>query len=69
MLEFLKLYEIPDKIIDTIRVMYIDTTSTVLTTDFSHCNWNTLAPFLFVIVEDYMLRMSVDYLQDKGFQP
>ena len=77
MFEILKLYGIPDKIISAIRVLYTDTSSTILTTDgetppFSInagiLQGDTLAPFLFIIVVDYVLRMSVDSISSKGFE-
>ena len=77
MFEILKLYGIPDKIISAIRVLYTDTSSTILTTDgetppFSInagiLQGDTLAPFLFIIVVDYVLRMSVDSITNKGFE-
>ena len=77
MFEILKLYGIPDKIISAIRVLYTDTSSTILTTDgetppFSInagiLQGDTLAPFLFIIVVDYVLRMSVDTITSKGFE-
>ena len=67
--EILKLHGIPDKIISAIKVLYTDTSSTILTRDgetpaFSISSGilqgDTLAPFLFIIVVDYVMRMSVD---------
>ena len=77
MVEILKLYGIPDKMIAAIGVVYINTSSTILTPDgetpfFSIqagiLQGDTLAPFLFIIVVDYVLRMSVDTINDKGYQ-
>ena len=77
MFEILKLYGIPEKIIDVIKVLYTNTSSTILSTDgetptFSiHAGilqGDTLAPFLFIIVVDYVLRMSVDTISSKGFE-
>ena len=77
MFEILKLYGIPDLIIDAIRVLYTDTTATILTPDGETppfpikagiLQGDTLAPFLFILVVDYVLRMSVDTINDKGFQ-
>ena len=75
--EILKLYGIPDKIISAIKVLYTDTSSTILTRDgettaFSISSGilqgDTLAPFLFIIVVDYVLCMSVYTISDKGFE-
>ena len=69
MFEILKLYGIPDQIIAAIKVMYTGTYSTVLSTDGETSSFrilagilqgDTLAPFLFIIVVDYVLRISVD---------
>ena len=77
MFEILKLYGIPDIIISAIRVLYTDTSSTILTSDgetppFSIkagiLQGDTLAPFLFIIVVDYVLRMSVDTIKNKGYE-
>ena len=77
MFEILKLYGIPDKIISAIKVLYTDTSSTILTPDretpyFSIkagiLQGDTLAPFLFIIVVDYVLRMSVDTIANKGLE-
>ena len=77
MFDILKLYGIPDKIITAIKVLYTDTSSTVLTSDgetppFSISSGilqgDTLAPFLFIIVVDYVLRMSLDTISDKGLE-
>ena len=77
MFEILKLYGIPDKIISAIKVLYTNTSSTVLTSDgetpaFSISSGilqgDTLAPFLFIIVVDYVLRMSLDTISDKGLE-
>ena len=77
MFEILVLYGIPKKIIDAIKVLYTDTASTLLTPDgetepFSILSGilqgDTLAPFLFIIVVDYILRMSVDKIHTKGYE-
>ena len=74
--EILKLYGIPDKIISAIKVLYTDTSSTILTSDGGTTalsissgilQGDTLSPFLFIIVVDYVLCMSVDTISDKGF--
>ena len=75
MFKILKLYGIPSTIIEAIRVLYTDTSATVLSPDgetspFDICagilQGDTLAPFLFIIVVDYVLRMSVDKINDNG---
>jgi hypothetical protein len=77
MFEILRLYGLPDKIIEAIKVMYTDTSSTVLSTDGETISFpilagilqgDTLAPFLFIIVVDYVLRISVDSISEKGFK-
>ena len=69
MFEILKLYGIPDKIVSAIKVLYSNTTSTILSPDGETSPFSivagilqgdTLAPFLFITVVDYVLRMSVD---------
>jgi len=76
MFEILKLYGIPDQIIAAIKVMYTGTSSTVLSTDGETPSFpilagilqgDTLAPFLFIIVVDYVLRISVDTISEKGY--
>ena len=77
MFEILELYGIPSKLIAAIRVLYTDTCSTILTPDGETAPFqiqagilqgDTLAPFLFIIVVDYVLRMSVDTINSKGYQ-
>ena len=77
MFKILGLYGIPTKIIDAIKVLYTNTESTILTPDgetepFSILSGilqgDTLAPFLFIIVVDYILRMSVDKNHTKGYE-
>ena len=77
MFKILALYGIPAAIIDTIRNLYSDTSATVLSPDgeteaFDICagilQGDTLAPFLFIIVLDYVLRMSVDKINDNGLE-
>ena len=77
MFEILELYGIPPKIIDCIKVLYIDTSATILTPDGETeafyilagiLQGDTLAPFLFILVVDYILRMSVDKISTKGYE-
>ena len=75
--EILGLYGIPTKIIDAIKVLYTDTLSTILTPDGETqpftilagiLQGDTLAPFLFILVVDYVLRTSVDTIHTKGYE-
>ena len=68
MFEILELYGIPNEITAAIKVMYTDTSSTIRTTDGETPSFSilagilqgdTLAPFLFIIVVDYVMRISV----------
>ena len=77
MFEILDLYGIPPPIIDAIRAIYTESESCILTpdgmTDFfaittGILQGDTLAPLLFIIVLDYVLRTSVDCLNDKGLE-
>lgn len=77
MFEILGLYGIPKEIVDAIKLLYTDTSSTILTPDgetdlFSIkagiLQGDTLAPFLFIVVVDYVLRNSLDLIKSKGFQ-
>ena len=77
MFEILELYGIPNEIIAAIKVMYTDTSSTILTTDGETPSFpilagilqgDTLAPFLFIIVVDYVMRISVDTMSENGYQ-
>lgn len=75
MFEILGLYGIPSEIIEAIKVLYSNTRSTVLTPDGETESFDilsgilqgdTLAPFLFVIVIDYIMRISVDTMKENG---
>ena len=77
MFEILGLYGIPSEIIDAIKVLYSNTCSSILTPDGETepfdvvtgiLQGDTLAPFLFIIVIDYIMRTSVDTINEKGFQ-
>ena len=77
MFEILKLYGIPQKIISAIRALYTSTKAKVVSSDGDtdifeiHAGvlqGDTLAPFLFIIVLDYVLRISVDLSNDKGIK-
>ena len=77
MFEILGFYGIPSEIINVIIVLYSNTCSSVLTPDCETepfdvltgiLQGDTLAPFLFVVVVDYIMRTSVDTINEKGFQ-
>ena len=62
--------------IDAIRLLYTNNSATVLSPDGETkpfdikagiLQGDTLAPFLFIIVVDYILRSSLDTQSDKGF--
>ena len=80
MFEILGLYGIPSEIINAIKVLYSNTKSTILTPDGETEHFDiladilegdTLAPFLFIIVIDYIMRVSVDTMKENGliYQP
>ena len=77
MFEILGLYGIPQPIIEAIRVLYTNTSSTILTPDGETepidilagiLQGDTLAPFLFILVLDYVLRKSLDINNSNGLQ-
>ena len=77
MFDILSLYGIPEFIIEAIKVLYTDTSSTILTPDGETepidilagiLQGDTLAPFLFIIVLDYVLRKSLDINNENGLQ-
>ena len=77
MFDILGLYGIPKEIVDAIKLLYTDTSSTILTPDGETSplfvkagilQGDTLVPFLFIMVVDYVLRNSVDTIKIKGFQ-
>ena len=64
------------KCLKLLNVMYTDTSSTILTTDGETLSFpilagilqgDTLAPFLFIIVVDYVMRISVDTMSENGY--
>ena len=80
MFEILELYGIPPEIISAIKVLYANTKSTILTPDGETEHFDilagilqgdTLAPFLFITVIDYVMRVSVDTMKENGllYQP
>jgi len=77
MFDILKLYGIPDKIVLAIRALYTSTKAKVVSPDGDTdlfdilagvLQGDTLAPFLFILVLDYVLRISVDSLNNKGLK-
>ena len=78
MLAILKTYGIPEELVTAISIMYEDTTAKVITPDGETETFNilagvfqgdTLAPYIFVIVIDYVMRTALPGREDKlGFQ-
>ena len=75
MLHILLNYGVPDEIVKAIAIMYDNPSSFVQSMDgptkeflttMGILQGDTLAPFLFVIVVDYILRQSLDSIYDKG---
>ena len=75
--QILELYGISDKIISAIRALYTSTKAKVISPDGDTdvfdiqagvLQGDTLAPFLFVLILDYVLRISVDSLNSKGIK-
>ena len=74
MFEILELC-IPKQMVDAIKLLYTNNTATVLSPDEETkpfdikagiLQGDTLAPFLFIMVVDYILRMSLDTQKEKG---
>ena len=74
MFEILSAYGIPDTIVNAIKILYKDTTASVVTPEGETepftiktgvLQGDPLAPFLFIIVLDYALRTSIT--SDHGF--
>ena len=78
MIEILKAYNIPDKLINGINQMYQNTRAKVVTPDGETDSFDilsgvlqgdTLAPFLFAIVLDYAMRKALDGREEElGFK-
>ena len=75
MFDILDLYGIPRQLIDAIKLLYTNNSATVLSPDGETESFDikagilqgdTLAPFLFIMVVDYILRMSLDTCTEKG---
>ena len=61
-------YGIPDKIVNAVSIMYMDTRAKVLSVDGETemfeitagvLQGDTLAPFLFIIIVDYVMRETI----------
>ena len=77
MFKVLELYGIPPKIITAIKLLYTDTSSTIITSDEEKSpipilagilQGDTVAPFLLIIVVDYILRVSIDRISSCGYE-
>ena len=77
MFDILLLYGIPEPIVEAIKSLYTNTEGTVITPDgeteffeitFGVLQGDILAPFIFIIVLDYILRLSLDNLNDRSLQ-
>ena len=75
MFKILPLYGIPEQIISAIKALYINTNAKVLTPDGETEQFDilacvlqgdTLAPFLFILILDYVLRISLDSKNNLG---
>ena len=75
MFKILQLYGIPSRIVEAIRALYINTSATIISPDGETDSFevkagvlqgDTLAPFLFIVVLDYVLRISLDNIEEKG---
>ena len=75
MFEILHLYGIPQEMVNAIKVLYTDIKARVLTSDSETDTFDivsdilqgdTLAPFLFIVVLDYVRRISLDAGYEKG---
>ena len=76
LMKILRAYGIPKKIVDLISLLYSNTRAQVITPDGTTeffeilagvLQGDTLAPYLFVIVIDYCMRMALEKHQDSGF--
>jgi len=74
--EIILAYGIPSEIVSTIMFLYENATAKVRSpdgdTDFSKVlagvlQGDTVAPYLFIICLDYVLRTSIDALRDQSF--
>ena len=76
MQEILLAYGIPDEVVAAIMMLYQNTTAKVQSPDGDTDSFNilagvlqgdTLAPFIFIICLDYVLRTSIDLSKELGF--
>ena len=75
MLHILSMYGIPENFIKAIKTMYDNPSTFIVTSDgptdafnttYGILQGDTLAPYLFIIVVDYILRQSMDKASDKA---
>jgi|TARA_B110001454_G_scaffold215734_1_gene237708 exonuclease III len=75
MFQILPLYGIPEAVVQAVKALYTNTRAKVISPDGETDLFNisagvlqgdTLAPFLFILVLDYALRISLDSLNSKG---
>ena len=80
MFQKLGLYGIPTETIEAIKVLYTNTRSSIISPDGETESFDilsgilqgdTLAPFWFIIVIDYIMRIFVDTMKENGllYQP
>ena len=76
MLEILDLYGIPKQMVEAIRLLYTNNSASVLSPDGETkpfdikagiLQGDTLAPFLFIMVVDYILRLSLESPRIRDF--
>ena len=76
LMKILRAYGIPDKLVDLIEKTYTDTFAKVMTPDglteafrilAGVLQGDTLAPYIFIIVVDYIMRTSMADLEEPGF--
>ena len=76
MMQILKAYGIPNELVNAIQKLYEETRAKVLSLDGETeyfkilggvLQGDTLAPYLFTIVIDYIMRMAIDDKEELGF--
>ena len=76
MMQILKAYGIPNELVNAIKKLYEGTKAKVLSPDGETEYFkiledvfqeDTLAPYLFTIVIDYIMRMTIDGKEELGF--
>ena len=74
-MKILRAYGVPEKIVGAINIMYTDTIAKVLSQDGESdffeilagvLQGDTPAPFLFIIVVDYVMRTAIDEHEHLG---